>query len=139
VVDDQLDAALLIKRVLERNGWNVKEFTDPVLALNYVREHSMNYDAVLSDIRMPGISGFELVKSAKAVNPEIKIFLMTAFEIRIAEMKKVLPSVEVDGLIEKPVSMTMLVSLIEKGTMAPRRNYHGFEVQGDEFVSLDYG
>jgi putative two-component system response regulator len=39
----------------------------------------MNFEAVLSDIKMPGISGFELLERIHAVNPEMPMVLMTAF------------------------------------------------------------
>ncbi|AFU57781.1 putative response regulator receiver protein [Candidatus Nitrososphaera gargensis Ga9.2] len=65
-------------------------------------------------MRMPGMNGFELARKVKAANPEIKIFLMSAFELSISEFEKVLPSIKVNGMLEKPVSMHMLVSLIVK-------------------------
>jgi response regulator RpfG family c-di-GMP phosphodiesterase len=88
---------------------------------------------------MPGMNGFDLVRKVKTINPDVKIFLMTALEISRSELEKVLPSVEVDCLLEKPVSMHMLVSLIEKGTTTMKRTYHSFEVDGDDFACLDYG
>jgi CheY-like chemotaxis protein len=139
VVDDDPDIVTIIKMALQSNGWVVKEFTNPILALEHFEQHSTNYNAVLSDIRMPGMSGFDLAREVKVIKPDIKIFLMTALEISRSELEKVLPSVKVDGLIEKPVSMRMLVSLIEKGTTTVKRSYHGFEVDGDDVVSLDYG
>jgi response regulator RpfG family c-di-GMP phosphodiesterase len=139
VVDDEPDIVTIIKMALQRNGWVIKEFTNPVLALQYFEQYSTNYDAVLSDIRMPGMNGFDLIRKIKAIKPDVRIFLMTALDISMSELEKVLPSVKVDGLIEKPVSMSMLVSVIEKGTTTKKRSYHSYEVDGDDVVSLEYG
>ncbi len=137
-VDDELDIIAVVRVALQKNGWTVKEFTDPILALQHFKQHSTGYDAVLSDIRMPGMNGFDLVRKVKAIKPEVKIFLMTALDISRPELKRVLPSLKVDGIIEKPATMHMLVSLIEKAT-ATKRSYNSFEVDDDHFASLDYG
>jgi CheY-like chemotaxis protein len=67
---------------------------------------------VLSDIKMPQINGYELVSKIKAVQPEIKVILMSAFDIRQEELLKVLPSMTIDGLISKPISMKKLAENI---------------------------
>lgn len=138
VVDDERDIAIIIKIALQRSGWAVKEFTDPILALQHFKQHSTEYDSILSDIRMPGMNGFDLVRKVKAIKPDVKIFLMTSLEISRSELKRVLPSVKIDGLIEKPAPMRMLVSLIEKGTATKKRSYHSFEVDDDDAAWLDF-
>jgi len=114
VVDDEPDIITIIKMALQRNGCGVKEFTNPLLALQHFELNSTEYDMILSDIRMPGMNGFDLVRKVKTINPQVKILLMTAFEMQKSELEKVLPSVKVDGLIQKPVSMRALVSLLER-------------------------
>ncbi|HEY9406904.1 MAG TPA: response regulator [Nitrososphaera sp.] len=138
VVDDERDIAIIIKIALQRSGWAVKEFTDPILALQHFEQHSTEYDSILSDIRMPGMNGFDLVRKIKAIKPDVKIFLMTSLEISRSELKRVLPSVKIDGLIEKPAPMRMLVLLIEKGTATKKRSYHSFEVDDDDAAWLDF-
>jgi CheY-like chemotaxis protein len=135
---DELDIIAVIKMALQSDGWAVKEFTDPILALQHFEQYSTSYDAVLSDIRMPRMNGFDLVRKVKAIKPEVKIFLMTALDISRPELKRVLPSLKIDGLIEKPATIHMLVSLIEKAT-ATKRSYNSFEVNDDHLASLDYG
>jgi CheY-like chemotaxis protein len=120
VVDDEQDIVMIIKMALQRSGWAVNDFTDPILALEHFERHSKDYDAILSDIRMPGMNGFDFARRIKATKSDVKIFIMTAMEISRSELEKVLPSIKIDGLIQKPVSMHMLVSLIEKGVI-PRK------------------
>jgi CheY-like chemotaxis protein len=102
VVDDELDIVIIFKAYLQKCGWIVKEFTDPVLAFQHFEQNPAECTALLSDMRMPDMNGFELARKVKAANPEIKIFLMSAFELSPSELEKVLPSVKVDGMIEKP-------------------------------------
>jgi two-component SAPR family response regulator len=49
------------------------------------------------------MNGFEFVKMVKVIKPEIKVFLMTSFEINEAEFRRVLPSIKIDEFIERPI------------------------------------
>lgn len=61
---------------------------------------------------MPGLSGIQLARTAKEINPGIKIVLMTSFEIRDNEFSKVFPSTHVDGFVQKPIGIGDLASKI---------------------------
>jgi YesN/AraC family two-component response regulator len=67
---------------------------------------------LLSDVRMPGLSGIQLARKVKETNPDVKVVLMTAFEIRDNEFSKVFPSTQVDGFIQKPVRIRELTDKI---------------------------
>jgi DNA-binding response OmpR family regulator len=60
IVDDEIDIATFMKLSLQKWGFNVDSFTDPFLALEHFHLNSKDYTIVISDIRMPGINGFEL-------------------------------------------------------------------------------
>ena len=61
---------------------------------------------------MPSISGILLSKKVKEVNPNVKVVLMTSFEIRDNEFSKVFPSTQVDGFVQKPISINDLTDKI---------------------------
>jgi YesN/AraC family two-component response regulator len=65
---------------------------------------------------MPRMNGYELVSKIKALQPKVKVILMSAFEIKEEEFSRVLPSIEIGGLISKPISMKNLVKYIENIT-----------------------
>ena len=67
---------------------------------------------MLSDVRMPGLSGIQLAKKVKEINPNVKVVLMTAFEIRDNEFSRVFPSTQVDGFVQKPIGMRELTNKI---------------------------
>ena len=113
VVDDDFDIANAIKLWLQIYGFRAYEFTDPVQALEYFHEKMEGINLVLSDIRMPQMNGYELVIKIKTLKPKIKIILMSAFEIREGELSRYLPSIKIDGLISKPISLKNLVEIIK--------------------------
>jgi YesN/AraC family two-component response regulator len=67
---------------------------------------------VVSDIRMPALSGMQLARKVKEVNPNVKVVLMTAFEIKDNEFSKVFPSTHVDGFVQKPIGIRDLTDKI---------------------------
>jgi two-component SAPR family response regulator len=63
---------------------------------------------------MPGMNGIEFAIKIKEIKPDIKILLMTAFEINNEELKNVISSVKVDEFISKPILMSKLNVIVEK-------------------------
>ncbi len=61
---------------------------------------------------MPGMSGIQLARKVKEINPNVKVILMTSFEIRDNEFSKVFPSTHVDGFVQKPVGIKNLTNKI---------------------------
>lgn len=112
VVDDDSDIAHVIKQGLQKNGFLVSAFTNPEEALKNFQSNSGNYCLVLSDIRMPGMSGIRLARKVKEINSNVKVVLMTSFEINDNEFSKVFPSTQVDGFVQKPVGIKNLTNKI---------------------------
>ena len=113
VVDDEFDIVTLIRRSLQNHGFNTLDFTDPLIALEYFQNNSKSFAMVISDIRMPSMNGYELIRKIKSIHPTIKTILISAFEINKNEFSKVMPSVKIDGFIAKPVSLKELVNIVE--------------------------
>ena len=87
VDDDQSNLASLVK-VFEKEKINVLSAPSGADALDLVRKNRI--DVILTDVRMPGMDGIDLLKATKAVSPETEIILMTAYgtvEIAVAAMK----------------------------------------------------
>jgi DNA-binding NtrC family response regulator len=112
VIDDDPDIAYVLKRGLQKNGFLVDAFTNPEEALQSFKSNAESYCLVLSDIRMPALSGIQLTKKVKEVNPNVKVVLMTAFEIRDNEFSTVFPSTQVDGFVQKPIGIKDLTNKI---------------------------
>lgn len=112
VVDDDSDIAHVLKQGLLKNGFLVSAFTNPKEALKKFQSNSNDYCLMLSDIRMPGMSGIRLSRKVKEINPNVKVVLMTSFEIKDNEFSKVFPSTQVDGFVQKPVGIKNLTNKI---------------------------
>ena len=116
IVDDEYDVANLIKQSLQMYGRKVSVFTDPIVALEDFKVNCNTCGLVLSDIRMPGMNGYEFVKKAKEIDKQVKVVLMSAFEIGDKEFHNLLSDVKVDAFLQKPFSIRKLNDVIEKMT-----------------------
>jgi len=112
VVDDDPDIVQVLKMGLVKNGFLVDAFTNPEEALQIFKSDAESYCLVLSDIRMPMLSGIQLSRKVKAINPNVKVVLMTAFEIKDEEFSTVFPSTQVDGFVQKPIGIRDLTDKI---------------------------
>jgi DNA-binding NtrC family response regulator len=114
VVDDEFDILNIIKLYLRQVGLNVFGFTDPNLALEHFRINCKDYILVVSDIRMPGMNGFEFVRKVREISPAIKVLLMSAFEVNSTELSIGLGGAKIEGFIQKPISLRKLSSIVQK-------------------------
>ena len=77
VVDDEDVQLNSMAGFLRKQGYRVFAASTPAKALDLVRENAI--DVVLTDFKMPGMSGVELLAAIKQINPEIDVVVMTAF------------------------------------------------------------
>jgi two-component system OmpR family response regulator len=77
VVDDERDILDLLVRRLREDGHDVLSADSGDTALSLVREHGVP-DAVVLDIDMPGLDGFELLASLRGIDPALKAVFVTA-------------------------------------------------------------
>ncbi len=77
VVDDEKSQRLILSGDLKSRGFKVYESDSVDNALNIVMKNRV--DIILSDLKMPGASGIDLVNKLKQINPEISVVIMTAY------------------------------------------------------------
>lgn len=77
VLDDVLDAGILIKRILERKGYEVSVFTDEEDALNYARSNDV--DLAILDIKLKKMSGVEMLEELKNIEPAMRAIMLTGY------------------------------------------------------------
>jgi CheY-like chemotaxis protein len=61
---------------------------------------------------MPALTGFQLVRRVKDLGPEMKVIMMTMFEVNKGEFEAVFPSTPIDGVIRKLFSSSQMVEKI---------------------------
>lgn len=77
IVDDEVDILNVLKFVLEKEGYKVDTAIKGEEALSKIKQET--YDIVLTDLRMPGMDGIELLERAKEIAPETDVVIMTAY------------------------------------------------------------
>ena len=90
LVDDEQDITTIAKKGLQRSGFEVDTFNNPLEALSSFKDNQ--YDVALLDIRMPSMNGFDLYKKLRKIDSNIKVCFITAFEMYEEEFKKMFPS-----------------------------------------------
>jgi CheY-like chemotaxis protein len=113
LVDDEPDLLTLTKKFLESEGYQVHAFSSPEAAIQHVKQGCTACTVLVSDIKMPGMSGFELVRRLKEILPETRVVLVSSFVIHKDEFRKVMPSLDVDDFVMKPFTKADLIKAIE--------------------------
>jgi two-component system, cell cycle response regulator CpdR len=79
IVEDDPSTILFFRGALKGfSGITIITFTDPVLALEHFQDYDYAYVLVISDFKMRGIDGMELLKNIKDSNPFVRTILITA-------------------------------------------------------------
>ena len=77
VLDDVLDAGLMIKRILERQGHQIFNFTEEEDAINYIKSNEM--DLAILDIKLKKMSGIEVLTELKKISPTMRAIMLTGY------------------------------------------------------------
>ena len=113
VVDDEPYIVGMMEILLKRHGYSVFGFNDPLAALKHFELEAKKFQLIISDIRMPSMNGYELIRRVKNLKPEIKVILLSAFEISPQDFSKVLPSIKIDRFVSKPVSTKDFIGIVK--------------------------
>ena len=81
IIDDDQSMRWVLERTLANNGYQVDAFESGSVALASFKRSSPEQrpDLIITDVRMPGINGFELLKQIKNISPGTPIIVMTAY------------------------------------------------------------
>ncbi len=77
IVDDQNGIRVLLVEVFSNENYETFQAANGKIALEIVRAESP--DLVLLDMKIPGMDGLEILKHIKAIDPHIKVIMMTAY------------------------------------------------------------
>jgi PAS domain S-box-containing protein len=111
-VDDEEANTFLVQRLLERDGYRVSVYNDPLVALASMREGPQDVSLCITDFNMPGMSGLRLAREMKALHPTLKVAIASGYindELRMGA-----PDAGVDEVIFKPDTVEALCAAIER-------------------------
>lgn len=108
VVDDEEALLQLTSDILKELDYVPVGFRSGAAALAAFTAHPERFDAIVTDERMPGLGGISLIKSAKAIRPNVPVLLVSGYlGTSIAERAK---SAGADLVLRKPVATAELAS-----------------------------
>lgn len=114
VVDDERLIRVAIADDLREAGYDVREFSSAHAALQQINQENAGVDLIITDLKMPGMDGLELMAKVKKIRPEIFVLLMTAHatvDTAVEAMK-----LGAYDYIAKPFDMDELFLAIERIT-----------------------
>jgi two-component system, sensor histidine kinase and response regulator len=110
VIDDEAAIREVVTRLLEQEGYGVAAAPDAENALAMIAQQ--HFDAVITDVRMPGGSGLDLLSELKRNNPNCVVVVMTGY----ADMDTVLAALraDADDFVIKPVNVPALAAVLRR-------------------------
>jgi DNA-binding NtrC family response regulator len=112
LVEDKAELRAMLRKALERAGYSVDEAPDGNSAIDKVR--SRRYQVVLTDLKLPGSSGLDVLREARRAEPTLPVILVTAYgsvEEAVTAMKE-----GAFDFIQKPVDLDHLRLLLERAS-----------------------
>ena len=110
VVDDESYVRELLERVLQRRGHEVDMAADGEAALELLATNT--YDLVVTDVVMPGIDGFDLLRRVKATYPGVTVIVLTGYARKQSISDFLLYGA--DEYLSKPFQVPALLEAVAK-------------------------
>ena len=111
-IDDDEAIVFLMTRMLERQGYRVSGYTDPLQALAAVRDDAAQFDLAVTDYNMPGMSGLEVAHALKEIRTDLPVALASGYINEELEQKA--PAAGVSELIYKPDTVEGLCEAVAR-------------------------
>lgn len=109
-VDDEAALTMLAERALPHHGLAVRAFTEPEEALAVFSEGPADFDALVTDLAMPGLTGLELIAAARSVRPDLPVVLTSGF--LTDDSKAEASRLAVDRVVPKPCPIDELAAAV---------------------------
>jgi signal transduction histidine kinase len=131
-VEDDDSTRPMVTRVLEKNGFKCIVAKNGCEGVDLYRQHSP--EIVLSDIRMPDMSGLEMARAIRKHDPQAKFVFMTA----VGESKFILEAIDIGvmGYVVKPADLSKLLSAISQCVSSARHQAEVNQKRHQEAVSI---
>ena len=110
VIDDENIVGKMIKAVLEQDGYMVETFLNATPALSRLKEE--RFDVVITDLKMKGLDGMDVLRTVKTESPDTKVIMITAFASLDAAIEAMRG--KVDDFFPKPLKIKDLKACIER-------------------------
>ena len=110
VVDDHFEMLEFLRSMLETSNHDYQVLGVPSAEEGFFELRRTPFDLVITDVRLPGMSGFELVRRVKAIRPDIPIVMITAYSS--TQGKREAESLGVYRYFQKPLDTGTLLAAV---------------------------
>ena len=110
VVDDDVSLSLLMEEILENNGYRVSRFTSGLSAYEAFAANPTEFNLVLSDQTMPGMTGDEMAQKMIKLKPGLPVIICTGYSEKLT--KELADSIGIQTIFKKPVDISLLLDEI---------------------------
>ena len=111
-IDDEPSICKIGRKMLERLGYKIETYIDPLLALEKFKNRPDDFHLVISDMTMPKMAGDTLIEEILKIRPEIPTMISTGFSDKI--IQNTIDESSVTEFIEKPFSLEVLAQSVQK-------------------------
>ena len=111
IVDDEPIARQSLTDILKLEGYNVMSLPNGQAAVEHVRTHPV--DLMIVDMRMPGMSGLEVIQVVNQVSPETEVILLTAYGSTDSAIQAL--RLRIHDYLLKPASPAQVIQSVKKG------------------------
>ena len=108
VVDDEKDIVSILQSYLKKWHFETEGYTKPKEALDAFEKNPEKYDLVLTDVKMPDMTGVELAQRILKIKPEERIILSTAFVQPQDYLNSLGMALNPPKMLAKPFSLKLL-------------------------------
>jgi CheY-like chemotaxis protein len=115
IVEDSVDVGRLYQDIIRSAYPGVPITFVPSAEEGILEASRYNFDLLVADIRLPGISGFDLVRRVRARQPQIKVIMVTGLKID-QDLERQSQMVGAELLLPKPLSIADFLASVEKIT-----------------------
>lgn len=116
IIEDDEEMRSLLEDVLGEEGFKTESVSNGSEGLRKVTQEP--FDLILTDIRMPGLTGLDILPAIRRLQPEASVIVITAFgneEIHRRSVEK-----GAAGYLEKPIHMDKLKTLVHEMVLSKR-------------------
>lgn len=111
VIDDEAGVLQALVDILEHGGYDVISFASPIDAVAALTHD--RFDVVVTDLAMPGMSGFDVAGRVKAMNPRTPVIMVTGFSLP-ERVESEVKARGVDVVLEKPFRTEELLDTVNE-------------------------
>lgn len=112
IIDDDKEMCEELREILKDEGYNVSAALDGLEVKSLIEK--FNYDILLLDLKLPGISGFDILKNIKEKDMKLKVIIITGNPLKTLLKEEVETLKLADEIISKPFDIEVVLGKIKE-------------------------